>query len=243
MPDTPRWYYAKGREAEGDAVLCQLNDADMENPHVRETKKQILTAIEIEKQASQSLKLKDFLTMGFVDRTELKIIRRLVICFWIPMLGEWMGVSLLAYFAPVILSGLNASPSLISVLSGVISLAFFFGTIPTYWTIERFGRRSIMLWSAVASTVLFIAFIACVAVGSTASNWTAIGLLFPIILVQTHGWQATKFLYSSEIAPLEYRHIGAAFFASGEWLMVFITVMAGPIGLQTQGWPFWFFIL
>jgi hypothetical protein len=98
------------------------------------------------------------------------------------------------------------------------------------------------LWSAVASTLLFTAFIVCVAVNTKPAQYAAIALLFPIILVQTHGWQATKFLYSSEIAPLEYRHIGAAFFASGEWLMVFITVLAGPIGLAKCGWPFWFFI-
>ena len=105
MPDTPRWYYAKGREQEGDAVLCQLNDAGLDDPHVAETKKAIMTAIAIELEANQSIRWKDFLTMGVVDHTELKIIRRLILCFWIPMLGEWMGVSLLAYFAPVILSG------------------------------------------------------------------------------------------------------------------------------------------
>lgn len=31
---------------------------------------------------------------------------------------------------------------------------------------------------------------------------------------------AGQFLYSSEIAPLEYRHIGTGAAASGEWLMV-----------------------
>lgn len=243
LPDTPRWYYARGRIAEGDAVLCQLIDKDMDDPHFQDTKKDIMIAIEIETEANQSLHWKQFLTMGFVDHTELKIIRRLVICFWIPFLGEWMGVSLLAYFAPVILSGIGAAPTLISVLSGVISTAFFLGTIPTYWTIERYGRRFIMFWSAIGSTLPFVAFIICVAIGNVASNWTAIGLLFPIIFCQTHGWQATKFLYASEIAPLEYRHIGAAFFASGEWLMVFITVLASPIGLTQCGWSFWFFIL
>ena len=59
-----------------------------------------MTAIEVELEASASINWKQFLTMGFVDHTELKIIRRLVMCFWIPMFGEWMGVSLLAYFAP-----------------------------------------------------------------------------------------------------------------------------------------------
>ena len=54
------------------------------------------------------------------------------------------GVSLLAYFAPVILQGIGLADGLISILSGVISIAFFLGTIPTYWTIEKYGRRFIM---------------------------------------------------------------------------------------------------
>lgn len=110
-------------------------------------------------------------------------------------------------------------------------------------TIEIFGRRSTMLHSAMVSSVLFIVFIVLVAVGGPKAQWASIVMLFLIVFVQSYGWQATKFLYSSEIAPLEYRHIGGAFFSSGEWLMVFITVFASPIGLQTCGWSFWFFIL
>ena len=68
-------------------------------------------------------------------------------------------------------------------------------------------------------------------------------LLFIITFVLNFGWQGIKFLYPMEIALLEYRHIGGAIFSAEEWLMVFITVYAGPIGLQTCGWPFWIFIL
>lgn len=50
-------------------------------------------------------------------------------------------------------------------------------------------------------------------------------------------------LYCSEIAPLEYRHIGGAFTGFGEWLMTFITVFAGPIGLTNVGWHFWLWVL
>lgn len=100
-----------------------------------------------------------------------------------------------------------------------------------------------MLWSAVASTLLYTVFIIVVAIGGRGEQWASVVLLFIITPVLTFGWQANKFLYTSEIAPLEYRHIGGAFFSAGEWLMVFITVFAGPIGLDTCGWPFWFFIL
>lgn len=87
LPDTPRWYYARGRVAEGDAALCQLNDADINSEAVQNTKKHIMTAIEIEKEANASLHWYQFLGLGIVDNTKLKTIRRLMICFWLPMVS------------------------------------------------------------------------------------------------------------------------------------------------------------
>jgi hypothetical protein len=37
--------------------------------------------------------------MGIVDNTRMKIIRRLCMCFWLPMIREWMGSSLIAYYS------------------------------------------------------------------------------------------------------------------------------------------------
>lgn len=31
LPDTPRWYYARNRWEEGDAVLAQLNDSTVDS--------------------------------------------------------------------------------------------------------------------------------------------------------------------------------------------------------------------
>lgn len=70
-----------------------------------------------------------------------------------------------------------------------------------------------------------------VAKGGEGELWASTVLMFIIVLVQTFGWQANKFLDSPETAPLEYRHIGGAVFASGEWSISFITVMSGPIEL------------
>jgi hypothetical protein len=89
LPDTPRWYYARNRPEEGDAVLCQLHDAAIDSPKVQQTRMEIMNAIEIELEANSSLHWKQFLTFGVVDKTELKIIRRIMICFWLPMVNGW----------------------------------------------------------------------------------------------------------------------------------------------------------
>ncbi|OAA65316.1 MFS transporter [Niveomyces insectorum RCEF 264] len=243
LPDTPRWYYARNKIEKGDAALSQLYDEEVDSAAVQNTKRSIMAAIEIELEANTGIPWSQFLTLGIVDTTKIKVVRRLVICFCLPLLGEWMGISLLAYFAPVILSGIGTSAGTVSVISGVLCTCMFLGTVPLYWTIEKFGRRSTMLYSAMVSSVLYVVFIVLVAVGGKGAQWASVVMLFLIVPVLSYGWQANKFLYGSEVAPLEYRHLGGAFFSSGEWLMVFITVFASPIGLDTCGWPFWFFIL
>jgi hypothetical protein len=99
LPDSPRWYYARNRFEEGDAVLAQLNDTEVESEKVQFTRCEIMAAIEAELEANASLQWKDFLTMGIVDKTRMKIVRRICMCFWLPMIREWMGSSLIAYYS------------------------------------------------------------------------------------------------------------------------------------------------
>jgi hypothetical protein len=103
LPDTPRWYYARNRPAEGDAVLSQLNDSPVDSLRVQQTKREIMAAIEAELEANESLNWKQFLTLGVIDKTPMKIVRRIMICFFLPLVREWMGSSLMAYYSKLFL--------------------------------------------------------------------------------------------------------------------------------------------
>lgn len=82
FPDTPRWYYAKGRPEQGDDALCRLTDLPLDHPKVQQTRREIFVAMEAELEAKSSLKWTQFLTSGITDKTPLRIVRRLCICFW-----------------------------------------------------------------------------------------------------------------------------------------------------------------
>lgn len=99
LPDTPRFYYVKNRFAEGDDALERLSDLPLSHEKVQGIKQSILLTIQAELEATSSLKLKQFATMGIVDHTPMKVIRRLCICFWLPVIREWMGSSLMAYWS------------------------------------------------------------------------------------------------------------------------------------------------
>lgn len=61
LPDTPRWYYAKGRVEEADAVVCNLFDTDISDPRVQEMKQSILASIRLEEQDEHSFRLVDLI--------------------------------------------------------------------------------------------------------------------------------------------------------------------------------------
>ena len=72
LPDTPRWYYARGREAEGDAVLSRLHALPVESEPVQLMRQEIVSSI---KEEDDEGKINFWLL--FWDNSELQFGRRL----------------------------------------------------------------------------------------------------------------------------------------------------------------------
>jgi hypothetical protein len=87
LPDTPRWYYAQGRTAEGDSVLQRLHDLPLDDERVQVQKQEIMTSIELEEHEENKLSIKSL----FWDNTELRVGRRIRISFMILSLQQMMG--------------------------------------------------------------------------------------------------------------------------------------------------------
>ena len=117
----------------------------------------------------------------------------------------------------IILQSTGARPSLISLLAGVLNIFFALGCYPLYFTIERVGRRSVLMYGAMAMSILMLIFLTLQLVPRTeAISWASIGVIFVFLFIFGYSWQGCVWLVCSELAPLEYRHIGGAFTASGK---------------------------
>ena len=73
LPDTPRWYYAKGMIEEGNAVLARLHDLPITDPVVGATRSEILASLELERMDTEGLRLKDL----FWDTSDSQAGRRI----------------------------------------------------------------------------------------------------------------------------------------------------------------------
>ena len=86
LPDTPRWYYARKRNDEGDAVLARLHDLPLEHPHVQKQRQEILESIKLEEEDENKFKLISLVW----DTTDLKAGRRIRIAFMLLALQQMM---------------------------------------------------------------------------------------------------------------------------------------------------------
>ena len=216
LPDTPRWYYAKGREAEGDDVLCRLHDAPLDDPAVQNMKQGILASIKLEESNEHAFNLLDLVW----DRSDLRAGRRIRISFMIlalqqmmgwyscpvllthlPLTVSFIGINLSVYYSTVIFSQVGLSPFLAQLLAAIMNTFFAAGTIPLVYTIEKVGRRNVMMYSAVVLTVCMVVFVAMIGLPnpSIGTQWTAVAAIFVYNTVFGYGWIGVCWLYGPEV--------------------------------------------
>lgn len=216
LPDTPRWYYAKDRIDEGDRILCNLFDAELGDIRVQEMRQAILASILLEQQEENGFRIKDL----FWDTSDLRVGRRIRISFLILAIQQMMGkvplielgtnshtdlltgINLSVYYSTVIFSQLGLSLFTAQLLAAIMNTLFAAGTVPLVFTIERVGRRAVMLWSAVALTICMIVFVAMIGLPnpSPTTQWTAVAAIFVYNTVFGYGWIGVCWLYGPEVS-------------------------------------------
>jgi len=158
-----------------------------------------------------------------------------------------MAVNFLVYYSTIIFSSNGLDANLSAILGAVLNTLFWMGTIPTVWLLDRWGRRKLMLSTAIICTILMTVFVILLGIPnqSLGVKCAASGFIIAYIFFFGSGWNAAPWTYAPEIAPLEYRHIGGALNASGEWLWSFVTVFSSPIAVNNPsvGWRIWFWYL
>lgn len=224
LPDTPRWYYARGRTQEADETVGLLLDAPVDDPRVQVMRESILASIALEESSRErGFRLVDLIW----DRSDLRIGRRIRISFLILAIQQMMGkqassfleisyakkrvgsndflqlsgINLSIYYSTVIFSQLGLSQFMSQLLSALMNTLFAAGSVPLIFTVERFGRRNILMYSAIALTVCLVIFIAMIGLPNPtdATQWTAVGAIFVYNFIFGYGWIGVPWLYGPEV--------------------------------------------
>lgn len=90
LPDTPRWYFARGQVDKGTNVLARLHNLPVEHEAVQLVKAEILGSLSTEEDDGHF----NFWLL-FWDNTELQFGRRLRTAFWINWAQQFLGINML----------------------------------------------------------------------------------------------------------------------------------------------------
>jgi hypothetical protein len=156
-------------------------------------------------------------------------------------------INLLTYYISYVLEnsvGLSRHMSLL--VGGFNGLEYLIASIIPMWTIEKIGRRKLLLFSAsgqmVSMTILSAAIWYITEKKDGSANYAmgivAVACFFLFNTCYAQGFLAIPFFYPAEITNLRTRSRGVSLSVMSNWIVTFLVVMITPISTTNIGWKY-----
>ncbi|KAK1144279.1 hypothetical protein N8T08_005692 [Aspergillus melleus] len=236
LPESPRWLVAHGRPDEARHVLwaIQPNAREIEetDPVVNLDVAEIAQAVAEETSATEEGSFK----MVFKNGPQ-RFFHRTLLGMGGQMMQQLSGVNLITYYNTVIFEksvGMSHNTALL--LAGFNGVAYFLSTLVPIWTIDRLGRRKLMLFAAAGQCACMAILAGTVWDGSHAAGLVATVMLFLFNFFFGVGLLAIPWLLPAEYAPLAIRTRAAALATATNWIFTFLVVEITPVSIDNIGY-------
>lgn len=231
LPESPRWLCKKGRWEEAREILAVLCNED---PYSEAVSKQIEDIrISLERTGNASI-------LGMFKMGPQRSLHRVMLGVTAQMFLQMNGVNAIAQYTPVIFENfLQYNPVDSGILSAASQIAVVIGSICCSWTVDRIGRRKLMLISATMMSISFACLAALLAhpenrAGLKAAAFFIYFYLFVLVL----GFLGIPYLYASEVAVTQFRAPTTGLSTATSWLFNFLVAEVTPVGFANIGWKY-----
>ncbi|KAF2099368.1 MFS transporter [Rhizodiscina lignyota] len=211
-PESPRWLMSKGRHADAYKSLVRLRNhptqaaKELYYVHAQMQQEQILI-----EEAGFAVNASFF--TRFVEIFTIPRLRRATQASGIVMIAQQMcGINIIAFYSSTIFAQAGAT------VTGALLASWGFGLInfvfawPAIWTIDTYGRRSLLLftfpnmcWTLLAAGLCFL-----IPKSSTAHLGLVALFVYMFDAFYSPGEGPVPFTYSAEVFPLSHREVGMA---------------------------------
>ncbi|KAF7558550.1 hypothetical protein G7046_g5615 [Stylonectria norvegica] len=222
-PESPRWYIQHNKVQKAYKSFQRLRYSNVQA--ARDTY-YTYVGVELEREVNKGKNLfTQFIELFTVPRN-----RRATLATWIVMFGQqFCGVNIIAYYSTTIFveSGYSTNSALLASMgTGILNWVF---AIPALFTIDRWGRRNLLLftfpWLAVFLLWTGLAFYAH---GQKAKVGLVTTGMYLFEVFYSPGEGPVPFTYSAEAFPVHVRDVGMSWATATTWCFNFVISMTWP---------------
>ncbi|KAJ5095916.1 hypothetical protein NUU61_005272, partial [Penicillium alfredii] len=236
LPESPRWLIKHGNESKARHIIWALQhnarEIDEYDPVVNLDVTEISRAIAEEQEASSESSFKLIFQNG-----KQRFLYRTLLGMGGQMMQQISGINLITYYATVIFEksvGMSHNTALL--LAGFNGIAYFFSSMVPIWTIDRLGRRKLMLFAVAGQGACMAILAGTVWDGGHAAGLVATVMLFIFNFFFGTGLLAIPWLLPAEYAPLAIRTRAASLATATNWICTFLVVEITPVSIDNIGY-------
>lgn len=205
-PESPRWYMKKNRyhDAMKSLLLLRNNPVqaarDLYYIHVQ---------LELEYQyIKQGNYVKKFIELFSIPR-----VRRATLASFTVMIAQQMcGINIIAFYSTLLFQQAGANKTEALLVSWGFGLVNFLFAFPAIWTIDTFGRRSLLLFTFPQMAWCLFAAGLCTLIPEESTVRLGLVIFFVYLFAAFYspGEGPVPYTYCAEVFPLSHREIGMA---------------------------------
>ncbi|KAK6462018.1 general substrate transporter [Scheffersomyces coipomensis] len=235
LPESPRWLLKAGNFKEASKAFSALNDLPINDPTIVHEINEIKESLEKERHDGEK---KSKLLLLFVQG-ETKNFHRTCLAVWSQIMQQITGINLITYYAGTIFEDyIGLSPLNSRILAACNGTEYFIVSWIAFYTIERIGRRKLMLFGAAGQAMSMAVLTGATWAASPKHNNSggaaivAATFLFVFNTFFAIGWLGMTWLYPAEITPLNIRAPSNGLSTAANWSFNFMVVMITPIAFE-----------
>jgi sugar porter (SP) family MFS transporter len=246
IEESPRWLISKERDEEAERLIVKYHaNGNASDPVVPLEMEEIRSSLRLEIEANSTTSYMTFFkTPG--NR------RRFFIILAVGFFSQWSGNGLISYYLTLILDSIGyTSQDTQTLINGLLTLWGMIWGLAFSLIVNRFGRRTLFLFSTVGCLIIYVIWTALEATYEMSTDLSTgtggpdgiakgvVAMIFLYNLIFSAGWGALQVTYVVEILPFNLRARGLVLYNLFVALALIFNQYANPVGVTASGWKFY----
>ncbi|KAI1197530.1 general substrate transporter [Nemania serpens] len=235
LPESPRFFVKKGEIEKAVKALAFVRGQPEDSDYIKDELAEIIANNEFEMRTIPQMSyVESWLAClkGSLSKGDSPI-RRTLLGAGLQCAQQFTGINFIFYFGPPFFKQLGtiANPFLISLITTLVNVL---STPVSFYTIERFGRRAILIVGGCGMVVcqFIIAIIGVTAGRTELHNSAAVSAMIAFISINisffASTWGPTAWVVVGEIFPLPIRSRGVGISTASNWLWNTVIAVITP---------------